>query len=86
MATVGVVGTPDPLRTEIVKAYVVLKPGYSPSDALAAELADHVKTRVAQHAYPREIGFLDALPMTVTGKVIRKELKARAMRERESAT
>ncbi|MDD9708451.1 AMP-binding protein [Seohaeicola sp. SP36] len=86
VVTVGVVGKPDPLRTEIVKAYVVLKPGYSPSDALAAELADHVKTRVAQHAYPREIGFLDALPMTVTGKVIRKDLKARAMRERESAT
>ncbi|MEE4347602.1 MAG: AMP-binding protein [Paracoccaceae bacterium] len=86
VATVGVVGKPDPLRTELVKAYVVLKPGFSPSDALANELAQHVKARVAQHAYPREIGFLDALPMTVTGKVIRKELKARATRERESAT
>ena len=86
VATVGVVGKPDPLRTELVKAYVVLKPGFSPSDALATELAQHVKARVAQHAYPREIGFLDALPMTVTGKVIRKELKARATRERESAT
>jgi len=86
VATVGVVGKPDPLRTEIVKAYVVLKPGFAPSDALAADLANHVKARVAQHAYPREIGFLEALPMTVTGKVIRRELKARAMRERENAT
>jgi acetyl-CoA synthetase len=84
VATVGVVGKPDPLRTEIVKAYVVLKAGFAPSDGLSAELAAHVKARVAQHAYPREIGFLDALPMTVTGKVIRKELKARATRERES--
>jgi len=86
VATVGVVGKPDALRTEIVKAYVVLKPGFAPSDALTHELAEHVKTRLAQHAYPREIGFLDALPMTVTGKVIRKELKARATRERESET
>ncbi len=86
VATVGVVGKPDPLRTELVKAYVVLKPGFIASDALAGELAAHVRARVAKHAYPREIGFLDALPMTVTGKVIRKELKARAMRERESET
>lgn len=86
VATVGVVGKPDALRTEIVKAYVVLKEGFAPSDALTRALADHVKTRLAQHAYPREIGFLDALPMTVTGKVIRKELKARATRERESET
>lgn len=86
VATVGVVGKPDPLRTEIVKAYVVLKAGLGPSETLADELACHVKARVAQHAYPREIGFLDALPMTVTGKVIRKELKARATREREITT
>lgn len=85
VATVGVVGKPDPLRTEIVKAYVVLKAGFAPSDALARELASHVRLRVAQHAYPREVAFLDALPMTVTGKVIRRELKARATRERENA-
>ncbi len=86
VATVGVVGKPDPLRTELVKAYVVLKPGHAPSAELAEALGAHVKARVAKHAYPREIGFLDALPMTVTGKVIRKELKARATRERESET
>lgn len=81
VATVGVVGKPDELRTEIVKAYVVLKPGYDSTDALVEDLQDFVKTRLAKHSYPREIGFLDALPMTVTGKVIRKELKARAAAE-----
>ena len=69
---------PDPLRTQIVKAYVVLKPGQA---AEAEALQAHVRTRLAAHAYPREIEFLDALPMTVTGKVIRKELKARAAAE-----
>jgi acetyl-CoA synthetase len=81
VATVGVVGKPDQLRTEIVKAYVVLKPNQSPSDALATELQEFVKSRSAKHAYPREVEFIDALPMTVTGKVIRKDLRARAEKE-----
>lgn len=81
VATVGVVGKPDPLRTEIVKAYVVLKEAQQASCDLAEELQDFVKTRLASYSYPREIGFLEALPMTVTGKVIRKELKARAAAE-----
>jgi len=81
VATVGVVGKPDPLRTEIVKAYVVLKPGV---EATAEELQDYVKERLASYSYPREIAFLDALPMTVTGKVIRKELKRRAAAEQEA--
>ena len=78
VATVGVVGKPDPVRTEIVKAYVVLKDGAAPSEA---ELQAWVKERLATYSYPREIAFLDALPMTVTGKVIRKALKARAAGE-----
>ncbi|TNF57301.1 MAG: AMP-dependent synthetase [Rhodobacteraceae bacterium] len=82
VATVGVVGKPDALRTEIVKAYVVLKEGAQVS---AAELRDWVKERLASYSYPREIAFLDALPMTVTGKVIRKELKARATEEARGA-
>jgi acetyl-CoA synthetase len=81
VATVGVVGKPDPLRTEIVKAYVVLRPGHVPCPDLAAELQEFVRARVAAHAYPREVGFLESLPMTVTGKVIRKDLKARAASE-----
>jgi acetyl-CoA synthetase len=78
VATVGVVGKPDSLRTEIVKAYVVLKPG---AEASESALQDWVKDRLAHYSYPREIAFLEALPMTVTGKVIRKELKKRASGE-----
>ena len=85
VATVGVIGKPDVLRTEIVKAYVVLKDGHHASDALAQELQTFVKERLATYSYPREIEFLEALPMTVTGKVIRKELKARASAELEGA-
>lgn len=82
VATVGVVGKPDPVRFEIVKAYVVKKPGAS---ATETELQDWVKARLAGYSYPREVAFLEALPMTVTGKVIRKELKARAVAEAQNA-
>ncbi|SHH26724.1 AMP-binding protein [Marivita hallyeonensis] len=78
VATCGVVGKPDALRTEIVKAYVVRKAG---SDVSEADLQAWVKDRLASYSYPREIEFLDELPMTVTGKVIRKDLKARAIKE-----
>ncbi|QFT92670.1 Acetyl-coenzyme A synthetase [Roseovarius sp. THAF9] len=83
VATVGVVGKPDALRTEIVKAYVVVRSGVTADEALAEALKNHVKERLAGYSYPREVTFLDALPMTVTGKVIRKELKARAVAETE---
>ena len=79
----GVVGKPDPQRTEIVKAYIVLKDGRTPSAELAGEIQSHVKTRLAAHEYPREIAFVDALPMTTTGKIIRRELRARAAAEAE---
>ena len=82
VATVGVVGKPDPVRTEIVKAYVVLKDGTRPSEA---ELQEWVKDRLAAYSYPREIAYLESLPMTVTGKVIRKQLKARAIAELDPA-
>ncbi|MEM1273180.1 MAG: AMP-binding protein [Pseudomonadota bacterium] len=78
VATAGVVGKPDPLRTEIVKAYVVLKPR---AEATVQTLQDHVKARLASHCYPREVAFVEALPMTVTGKIRRKELRARAVAE-----
>jgi len=78
VATVGVVGKPCSLRTEIVKAYVVPVPG---ADIDAQALQAHVRDRLASHAYPREITFLDALPMTVTGKVVRRDLRARAIAE-----
>jgi acetyl-CoA synthetase len=78
VATCGVVGKPDALRTEIVKAYVVLKDGVQVSET---DLQSWVKSRLASYSYPREIAFVDSLPMTVTGKVIRKDLKARASKE-----
>ncbi len=82
VATVGVVGKPDALRTEIVKAYVVRKPG---QDVTESELQAYVKDRLSSYSYPREVAFLDSLPLTVTGKVIRKELKRRAAAEQEAS-
>ncbi|MDM9649528.1 AMP-binding protein [Rhizobium sp. S163] len=75
------VGKPDALRTEIVKAYVVLAPGFAASDALAAEIRDWVKMRLSMHEYPREVAFVDALPLTTSGKVIRRMLRERAVGE-----
>jgi acetyl-CoA synthetase len=72
----AVVGAPDAQRTEIVLAFVVLNAGFVPGDNLVREIQQHVKTRLAAHEYPREIRFVDSLPMTATGKVMRKELRA----------
>jgi acetyl-CoA synthetase len=77
VALAAVVGKPDPLRTEIVKAFVVLKDGMPASDALAAEIQDFVRQRLSAHEYPREVAFIDAMPMTTTGKVIRRLLRQR---------
>jgi acetyl-CoA synthetase len=78
VALAAVVGKPDPMRTEIVKAFVVLKDGLAPSDALAKEIQDFVRTRLSAHEYPREVAFIDAMPMTTTGKVIRRKLREQA--------
>lgn len=74
---VAVVGVPDPenLRGDIVKAFIVVKPEYSQSDELAQQIQQSVKTRLAAYEYPRAIEFIDALPMTTTGKVRRIELR-----------
>jgi acetyl-CoA synthetase len=77
IAAAAVVGVPDSIRTEVVKAWIVLKPGFAPSDNLAREIQDFVRVRLAAHEYPRQIGFLDTLPLTVTGKVLRRELRQR---------
>jgi len=71
----AVVASPDPVRGEIVKAFIVLKPEVSPSSALQEEIANFVKTRLAAHEYPREIEFVKELPMTTTGKIMRRELR-----------
>jgi acetyl-CoA synthetase len=78
VALAAVVGKPDPVRTEIVKAFIVLKGGHAPSDALAGEIQGFVKTRLSAHEYPREVAFIDAMPMTTTGKVIRRLLRQMA--------
>ena len=77
VAMAGVVGVPDALRTEIVKAWIVLRPGYEPSDTLRREIQAFVKTRLAAHEFPRAVEFVDNLPMTATGKIIRRELRER---------
>lgn len=72
------VGKPDAVRTEIVKAFIVLKPGFEPSDRLAADIQQFVRTRLSAHEYPREVAFIESMPMTTTGKVIRRILRERA--------
>jgi acetyl-CoA synthetase len=78
VALAAVVGKPDALRTEIVKAFIVLKAGYAASPELAAEIQGFVRTRLSAHEYPREIAFRDDLPMTTTGKIIRRLLRDEA--------
>jgi acetyl-CoA synthetase len=75
------VGKPDAIRTEIVKAYVVLKPGAAASDETAADIRHWVKMRLSMHEYPRELEFVDSLPLTTSGKVIRRLLRERAAAE-----
>jgi acetyl-CoA synthetase/medium-chain acyl-CoA synthetase len=77
VAEAAVVGKPDALRGEIVKAFVVLAAGYAPSPALAAELQEHVKQVTAPYKYPREIEFVADLPKTISGKIRRTELRQR---------
>jgi acetyl-CoA synthetase len=73
----AVVASPDPIRGEIVKAFIVLAPGYKPSDKLAQEIQDFVKLRTSPYKYPREIEFMDELPKTVSGKIKRAVLRSR---------
>ncbi len=70
----AVIGVPDPVRTEIIKAFVVVAKGKA-NEALKTELIERVRTRISPHVAPREIEFIDALPMTATGKIMRRELK-----------
>ncbi|WP_157018830.1 acyl-CoA synthetase [Mesorhizobium xinjiangense] len=75
------VGKPDALRTEIVKAYVVLKPGWQPDAHLAEEIKSWVRHRLSAHEYPREVAFVESMPLTTTGKVIRRIFRERAREE-----
>jgi len=78
VALAAVVGKPDSVRTEIVKAFIVPKQGHEPSAALAADIQSFVRTRLSAHEYPREVAFVEALPMTTTGKIIRRLLREQA--------
>src|ERR671935_1631178 len=80
----AVIGKPDETRGAIIKAYIVLAPGETASSALIEEIQAHVRGRLAPYEYPREIEFIDALPMTTTGKVQRKELRKREEAKRRS--
>jgi acetyl-CoA synthetase len=78
VALAAAVGKPDTVRGEIVKAFIVLKKDVAPSDELATEIQTYVKTRLSGHEYPREVAFIDDMPMTTTGKVIRRLLRERS--------
>jgi acyl-coenzyme A synthetase/AMP-(fatty) acid ligase len=77
VAESAVVSSPDETRGEIVKAFVVVAPGYSPGEALAEELQSHVKKVTAPYKYPRKVEFVESLPKTVSGKIRRVELRQR---------
>jgi acetyl-CoA synthetase len=75
VSMVAVVGSPDEVRTEVIKAFIILRPEVPPGPDIEEEIKKFVKTRLAAHEYPREIEFVSELPMTATGKIMRRELK-----------
>ncbi|MDM5317558.1 acetate--CoA ligase [Fictibacillus sp. b24] len=82
VAEAGVIGKPDPIRGEIVKAFIVLKEGYTPSSELLEEIRIFVRGELAAHAAPREIEVVEELPKTkISGKILRRELKARELQK-----
>jgi acetyl-CoA synthetase len=86
VALAAVIGAPDAERTEVIKAFVVLASGCAPSDELADEIRASVRNRLARHEYPREIEFVTSLPMTATGKILRRELREREALRRAPAS
>jgi acetyl-CoA synthetase len=79
VAEAGVIGKPDPVAMEVVKAFVSLKPGFAPSDALMRELLGFARARLGPAVAPKEIAFLPALPRTRSGKIMRRLLRAREL-------
>lgn len=85
VALAAAVGSPDPIRGEVVKAFVQLREGEQPTPELARELQEYVRTRLSAHEYPRELEFIGALPTTTTGKVMRKELRELERQRKEKS-
>ena len=75
VALVGVIGVSDPVRGEIVKAFILPREGVTPDRALEHSIQEHVKKRLEAHAYPREVAFVSEMPRTKTGKILRNELR-----------
>ncbi|MFY1644696.1 AMP-binding enzyme, partial [Methanoculleus bourgensis] len=76
----AVVGSPDVIRGLIVKAFIVLKPGYRPTETLVKDIQKHVKRVTAPYKYPRAIEFVSELPKTISGKIKRHELRELEMK------
>jgi len=81
VAEAAVIGVPDAMKGEVIEAYVVLRAGVQPSDALTTELQQHVKAKFAAHAYPRRVHYLDGLPRTPSGKIQRFILRRQRVAE-----
>jgi acetyl-CoA synthetase len=79
VAEAGVIGKPDPLAMEVVKAFVALKPGYAAEESLRRELYGFARKRLGAAVAPKEIAFVDSLPKTRSGKIMRRLLKAREL-------
>jgi acetyl-CoA synthetase len=77
----AVVGSPDVIRGLIVKAFIILKPGYRPSESLVKDIQKYVKRVTAPYKYPRAIEFVESLPKTISGKIKRYELREKEMRQ-----
>ena len=75
MLETAITGVPHPVRGQVIKATIVLAPGYTPSEELKKELQDHVKHTTAPYKYPRVVEFVDELPKTISGKIRRVELR-----------
>lgn len=82
VAQVAVVGSPDPVRGTIVKAFVKLRVGITADDALTVSIQEHVRSRLAAYQYPREVEFVDDFPVTATGKIRRKDLRERELQRK----
>jgi acetyl-CoA synthetase len=85
VSSCAVIGVPDERRGQAIKAFVKLLPDHQPSEKMIAEIQQHVKTRLAAHEYPRELEFIDEFPMTVTGKIRRRDLRERELEKLKAA-